>query len=126
MPDSRTDLKTDVNAGAFAVAWSEEDRDRQVAQWGVHKPYVLFARHPNMGNGWGLQFPVTGGKRWNEMVIYPQIQENLILTIRMTDSELNDEIMRQNHLHYENQLAAWGITVPQDTRNDFRAHSENF
>ena len=43
MPDSRTDLKTDVNAGAFAVAWSEEDRDRQVAQWGVQKPYLLFA-----------------------------------------------------------------------------------
>ena len=62
-----------------------------------------------MGNGWGLQFPVTGGKRWNEMVIYPQIQENLILTIRMTDSELNDEIMRQNHLHYENQLKNVGI-----------------
>ena len=126
MPDSRTDLKTDVNAGAFAVAWSEEDRDRQVAQWGVHKPYVLFAIHPNMGSHVGMQFPVPGNRRWNEMVIYPQIQENLILTIRMSDSELNTAIRKRNHLHYESQLAAWNITVPLETRNDFWAHGELF
>ncbi|KIY73888.1 hypothetical protein CYLTODRAFT_406291 [Cylindrobasidium torrendii FP15055 ss-10] len=101
----------------FATAWSEEDRDRQVAQWGVKKPYVLFARHPNMGGN----FPIPNPQRFNELVIYPQIQENLIVVRRMSDNELGSA----GNVFYPGKIRDWNITIPQRTRDDFAAHREN-
>ena len=99
------------------LGWSEEDRNRQVAQWGVKKPYVLFSRHPNMGAG----FPIPNPRRFNELVIYPQVQENLILAVRMSQSELN----AASNVYYEGKVREWNITIPQETRNDFARHGEN-
>ncbi|THU80938.1 hypothetical protein K435DRAFT_972556 [Dendrothele bispora CBS 962.96] len=116
-------LQTNVQRwDEFKIAWSQEDRDRKVAQWGVKKPYILFARHPNMGGS----FPIKNNLRWNEMVVYGQIQESLIFIERLSDQQLNTEINAGNYLHYERMFSAWNITVPQEARNDFRAHRENF
>ncbi|KAG7097706.1 hypothetical protein E1B28_005030 [Marasmius oreades] len=114
VPDSRNDLKQN-RASDFALGWSEEDRNRQVAQWGVKKPYVLFSRHPNMGG----TFPVAG--RFNELVIYPQVQENLILTVRISDNELRSA----TNVYYQGKIREWNITIPQETRNDFARFREN-
>ena len=115
---------SNVNSGnAFGIAWRQEDRDRLIRSWGVQRPFTLFARHPNMGGN----FPVPGGKRWNEMVIYPQAQENLIVIQRMTDQQLNEAIKDPAmHLHYEKQIQPWHITVPEEAWVDFKNHSENF
>jgi hypothetical protein len=56
------------------------------------------------------------------MVVYPQIQEALILTIRMTDNE----VASATHLHYELNARNWGIHVPADTHRDSSAHGENW
>ncbi|KAK7442512.1 hypothetical protein VKT23_016110 [Stygiomarasmius scandens] len=112
--------KTNVSGKPFDIAWSQEDRDRKVASWGVQKPYILFSRHMNMGAG----FPVSG--RWNEMVIYGQIQEALLITVRMADQHLNADIKAGNHIRYEQMLSAWNITVPTETWNDFRKHGETW
>ncbi|KAJ8501495.1 hypothetical protein ONZ45_g12140 [Pleurotus djamor] len=118
-------LQTDVtNWDASRIAWSQENRDNIAARWGVYKPYVLFARHPNMNEA---SFPVKSNGRWNEMVIYPQIQESLIVTERMTDSQLSEAIQNPgHHLHYESKIAAWNITTPIETWRDFYFHRENF
>ncbi|EIN11148.1 hypothetical protein PUNSTDRAFT_124641 [Punctularia strigosozonata HHB-11173 SS5] len=125
MPDW-VDRWTNVQSNEFVLGWSQEDRDRLIAGWGVQKPYVLFARHPNMGAG----FPVPNGQRFNEMVIYPQVQENLIVIQRMSDQELAQAVrfpsQRYPHLHYEQQFRAWNITVPQEARDDFARHGERF
>ncbi|KAK7458729.1 hypothetical protein VKT23_009728 [Stygiomarasmius scandens] len=120
VPD-RGNLKTNVQSwDAFRIAWSQEDRDRQVAHWGVKKPYILFSRHPNMGG----KFPIKNG-RFNEMVIYGQIQEASIFIERLTPQQLKHDIDAGNYIHYERMLSAWNITVPQDTWDDFRTHREN-
>ncbi|KAJ8520249.1 hypothetical protein ONZ45_g2929 [Pleurotus djamor] len=116
-----TTLKTDVTKSAFEIAWSQEDRDKIVANWGVQKPYILFSRHGNMGG----DFPVPAGQRWNEMVVYPQIQEAQLLTVRLSDAELNAEINRGVHLHYEQKIKEWGIKVPQEAIGDWNAHGES-
>ncbi|KAJ8094235.1 hypothetical protein PM082_006773 [Marasmius tenuissimus] len=116
VPDSRNDIKQNRSSD-FMLGWSEEDRNRQVAQWGVKKPYVLFSRHPNMGGG----FPIPSPRRFNELVIYPQVQENLILTVRMSDSELRSA----SNVYYEGKVREWNITIPQETRNDFGRFGEN-
>ncbi|KAJ3552994.1 hypothetical protein NM688_g3857 [Phlebia brevispora] len=123
MPDW-IDRWTNVNSGnAFQIAWSQEDRDAMIAAWGVQKPYILFARHPNMGG----DFPVPNGKRWNEMVIYPQVQDSLIVINRMSDQELDQATKNPSrHLHYEQQISPWHITVPEEAREDFRKHGEQF
>ncbi|KAJ8502020.1 hypothetical protein ONZ45_g11923 [Pleurotus djamor] len=129
VPDETT-LKTDVNGTPFNVGWSQEDRDRLVASWGVQKPYVLFARHPNMDN-WPQKpgtppFPVPNRKRWNEMVVYPQIQEAQLLAIRMTDYEVNTDIRNGIHLHYEKKLKAWNITTTQENVGEIYKYGEQY
>ncbi|KIK95093.1 hypothetical protein PAXRUDRAFT_11659 [Paxillus rubicundulus Ve08.2h10] len=99
------------------IAWSQEDRDRKVASWGVQKPYVLFARHPNMGSG----FPVRSG-RWNEMVVYGQTQEALFLTFPLSDQEIKAAAQGPR---FEQMISQWNITIPSETRQDFRSHGEN-
>jgi len=101
---------------------NQADRDWKIEKWGVKKPYVLFARHMNMGGN----FPVPNGARWNEMVIYPQIQEALLITIRMEDQHLESDIRSGNHLRYEQLLNEWNITVPNETWEDFRQHGETW
>ncbi|THU80939.1 hypothetical protein K435DRAFT_971238 [Dendrothele bispora CBS 962.96] len=116
-----TALQTDVqNWDAFRIAWSQEDRDKTAAFWGVQKPYILFARHPNMGAG----FPIRNGSRWNEMVIYGQVQEGLIFIERMSDQQLKDDIKAWNYIQYNHNISAWNITAPQETWNEFRLHGE--
>ncbi|KAF8840344.1 hypothetical protein BDN67DRAFT_981104 [Paxillus ammoniavirescens] len=117
VPD-QGNLQTDVQKwDAFRIAWSQEDRDRTVANWGVQKPYVLFARHPNMGAG----FPVRSG-RWNEMVVYGQTQEALFLTVPLSDQEVNSAAQGPR---FEQMISSWNIVVPAETKADFRAHGEN-
>ena len=78
-----------------------------------------------MGTDQGLKFPVPYNQRWNELAIYPQVQEALIVVNRISDSELNQVISSGYHVHYEQLLHAWNITVPQETRQDFQAHNES-
>ncbi|KAK1227921.1 hypothetical protein PQX77_009060 [Marasmius sp. AFHP31] len=124
VPDHRHDLKTDVNRDELTVATSELKRDQQVAAWGVRRPYVLFSRHPNMGRRDGLQFPIPNPQRFNEMVIYGQTQENLIVINRMTDAQLDQAIKNKANLSYEHQIPEWNIKVPEQTKADFLRHRE--
>lgn len=118
VPDQQY-MHSHVNSGdASKIAWVQEDRDRQVAHWGVFKPYVLFSRHPNMGNNGRLRFPVPNNRRFNEMVIYPQVQEALIVIKRMSHDDLTEAIQEQKHIHYDWKLKSWNITVPQRTWED--------
>ncbi|KAK7462184.1 hypothetical protein VKT23_007788 [Stygiomarasmius scandens] len=119
-----TDPGTDVvNWDPFRIAWSQEDRDRRIAErYGVQKPYTLFARHGNMGG----DFPVPNNARFNEMVIYGQLQEALLVTIRMSDQHVTSDIQSGNHIRYEQLLNAWNITVPPETWEDFRRHGETW
>ncbi|PPR01113.1 hypothetical protein CVT24_000409 [Panaeolus cyanescens] len=125
VPDNRHDLKTNVNEDEVTIADSDLKRDKQVSRWGVSRPYVLFCRHPNMGRRDGLQFPIPDPQRFNELVIYGQTQESLIVIQRMTDAELVKAIRNNENVQYEHKIPEWNITVPEDTKADFRQHHEH-
>lgn len=112
-------MMTNVNEKSqFKLAWSQEDRDRIIEEkWGVLKPYVLFSRHQNMAGNAGLRFPVSG--RFNEMVVYPQIQDTQLIVRRLSAAELNKDISTGKHWHYENRMKEWNITVPPETLRDW-------
>lgn len=74
----------------------------------------------------GKGFPVPYPLRWNEMVIYPQVQESLIVVNRMSDQELDQAIRTSSHVHYERQILPWHIIVPEEAREDFRRFREHF
>ncbi|KAJ8501497.1 hypothetical protein ONZ45_g11921 [Pleurotus djamor] len=127
VPETAT--QTNVNNKPNTVAWSQENRDRLIASWGVQKPYVLFSRHVNMNAfkqpNMKVRFPVPGRARWNEMVVYGQVQEAQLLTIRMEDDALSLDIGDpEKHVHYEKKIKEWGIQVPQAAWADFRKHKE--
>ncbi|KIY73886.1 hypothetical protein CYLTODRAFT_416537 [Cylindrobasidium torrendii FP15055 ss-10] len=124
VPDNRHELKTHVDKGDEHIADSDLKRDGAVAGWGVSRPYVLFCRHPNMNTRDGLQFPIPEPARFNEMVIYGQTQENLLVIKRMTDDQLNQAIKKKANVHYRHKIREWHIKVPEETKADFAKHNE--
>ncbi|TFK22407.1 hypothetical protein FA15DRAFT_748747 [Coprinopsis marcescibilis] len=127
VPEDKTLQTNNVSGKPFDIAWSQENRDLKVESWGVKKPYILFARHHNMPKEkWGLPFPIPYPQRFNEMVIYPQVQEAQILIVRLSDADLAKHIRDGPHLHYEKKLTEWNITVPSETKKDFVANKESF
>jgi len=102
------------------IGWAQESRDRLVARWGVQSPYILFSRHFKM-NG----MPLKDGQRWNEMVIYSQVQDALMLTFPMTDEDV-DKRIKEGFEEYTKQIKPWKIHVPDDTKADFQKYKENF
>jgi magnesium-dependent phosphatase 1 len=106
-----------------------EDHHKEIAEkWGVHRPYILFARHLNLGEFYPhIEFPIPHPERFNEMLIYPQVQESLIVIQRMEPEEVEAAIKNEGaHLHYEQKIGPWNITVPDEAIRDFKAHGEIF
>lgn len=89
-------------------------------EMGVDVPYILFSRHH-----WMKDMPIPQGTRWNEMAIYRQTQDALLLTIPLTPERLGERIQR-NFMTYESQIKAWNITVPPDTWADFQKAKEDW
>jgi len=112
-----TDVKT---KDAFKIGWAQEDRDRTVAQWGIQTPYILFSRHFKMAG-----MPVPGNQRWNEMVIYSQVQNALLLAVPLSDAELNAKI-NGGFTDFTTQIRPWNIHIPDITKADFQRHGERF
>jgi hypothetical protein len=126
MPDHQYLQTNATSEHPAVVALKQEDCDRLIASWGVSKPYVLFSRRASAGNNRILPFPVPDNERWNEMVIYPKVQDASILAVRLSDQELSNAIQGHTHLHYEQQFLTWNIHLPMETCRDFINHNEWF
>ncbi|EIW81815.1 hypothetical protein CONPUDRAFT_143487 [Coniophora puteana RWD-64-598 SS2] len=107
---------------AFQIGWDQENRDAQAARWGSPTPYILFSRHWRMSE----MPPSIGSGRWNEMVIYTQIQDALMLTIPLSEQQVIEKIqLGGKFVPFEQQLSAWNIKVPNETWAEFRKYREN-
>ncbi|KAG2140522.1 uncharacterized protein EDB93DRAFT_1241866 [Suillus bovinus] len=105
----------------FKIAWDQENRDAKVAEWGVKMPYILFSHHFHMG---GMPIAPT---RWNEMVVYTPVQDALMLTIPLTDQQVDEKIaLGGQFVKFEEQISNWNIKVPDVTWADFKKYGENF
>ncbi|KAH8107093.1 acid phosphatase-domain-containing protein [Cristinia sonorae] len=103
--------QTNVKTGNMAaIARDQEERDRQIEQWGVQTPYILFSRHFKMG---GMSLP-QDERRFNEMVVYTHIQDALLLTVPLLEPQLQQKLNKP-YLRYEKQIQAWNITLPSET-----------
>jgi len=117
----RNSLMTNVKTNdASKIGWKQEDRDRQVAEWGVQAPYILFSRHFKM-NG----MPRIPKRRWNEMVIYSQTQDALLLAFPMTSAQLEEKI-NAKFRPYAYQIQNWNIRIPPDTVADFQQNGDEW
>ncbi|KAF8835571.1 hypothetical protein BDN67DRAFT_975156 [Paxillus ammoniavirescens] len=104
---------------AAKIAETQEARDRRVAKWGVKAPYILFSRHH-----WMDGMPIPKDTRWNEMVVYPQIQDAMFLTRPLTAKQVNKKIKTGHYGRFDKKIKAWNITVPKATVRDFKKHGE--
>ncbi|KAJ7511423.1 hypothetical protein B0H11DRAFT_2215249 [Mycena galericulata] len=89
------------------VALKQEQRDSILAnKYGIQKPYILFARHPRM-NGMQIQ-----GARFNEMVVYPQLQDSLFFSPWAAPVQ---EFRPDPTFSFEQVIRKWRIHVPNET-----------
>lgn len=102
-----------------SISSTQEQRNQRIDSYGIQKPYTLFSKHQYISG-----MPAQPGTRWNEMVLYPQVQDALFLVCRMSDKEVQDAIQNQKITSFNELIPKWDITVPEDTLEDFRAHGE--
>jgi len=97
---------------------NQEDRDRSVAnRWGVSTPYVLFSKHHWMK---GMPNP---RKRWTEMVVYTPIQPSLFEVVQLSNNKVAQH-PKPSPYPFDRQVRTWNITVPDETRQEFRRYKE--
>ncbi|KAH8107091.1 acid phosphatase-domain-containing protein [Cristinia sonorae] len=114
--DHQTDNK---HWNAWQIAWRQEDRDDWIEKMGVKRPYVLFSRHH-----WMEDMPIPQGQRFNEMVVYRQVQDALLLTIPLKPEQVVAKI-KGGYKAYHELVKDWNIVVPPETREDSKSKGEN-
>jgi magnesium-dependent phosphatase 1 len=115
-------LFVDRRKPAADTARTEQKRDNMVAELGVKRPYVLFSRHAGKAEHLkGKPFPEFPS-RFNEMVVYPQIQDALMLVVPI--EKCTNTTAEINNLRYQSVLEKWQIYVPRETIVEFRERHE--
>ncbi|KAK7049088.1 acid phosphatase-domain-containing protein [Favolaschia claudopus] len=119
-------LKTDNEHGTQdEIARSQEARDQYFAgRFNIQKPYILFSRHhhmPEMGPG------VRPG-RFNEMVVYPQLQDSLFYAeCAVPAAEFQAQYMphlRGRVVPFEGMVNQWRIRVVPETIQECKNYGE--
>ncbi|CAL1705822.1 unnamed protein product [Somion occarium] len=95
----------------------------------VEKPYILFSRHHYMHEMGKSKYNIVinSKKRFNEMVIYPQVQDALMFgtTLSLPQARKMTRTGKLKKLQHEKKVSAWGIKVPSETKEDSTNHGEN-
>ncbi|KAI1386602.1 acid phosphatase-domain-containing protein [Hypoxylon trugodes] len=101
--------QTDVDKPDQEIAQEQIDRDNKIERiFGIKKPYILFSKHVDMSG--------TGRRRFNEMVVYPQLQDALFYgqPVLLRDAPL----LNRPHLNYQEKIAEWNITTNDESRHE--------
>ncbi|KAK7000382.1 acid phosphatase-domain-containing protein [Favolaschia claudopus] len=107
-----------------AVAWAQEDRDQRIERlYGKLKPYILLSKHHTM-TAFGMG-GITSGNRFNEMVIYPQLQDALFYAGRAWRVEqFANASDRPERVSFASFVGNGSIDIPLETYSDLRQHGE--
>jgi len=100
---------------------NQEARDRTIeTKWGVRTPYVMFSRHH-----WMPGMPIPRPRRFTEMMVYTQTHRALIDVVTLMDTQ-TAQLAKTNRIPvpFRQQIKNWKITVPADTRNEFKQRGE--
>ncbi|KAK3379023.1 hypothetical protein B0T24DRAFT_694377 [Lasiosphaeria ovina] len=132
MPDNEP--KTDLE-----MAQSQYDRDNKIQElYGANKPYILMSKHVPRKR---FSNPIYEGtplgnikdKRFNEMAIFPQIQDALFYVVPLEDNAYG--LMLDNskkkmpeawkHYHWDTDVIDdWNVKVSNDTIDECTRHKE--
>ena len=91
----------------------------------ARKPYILLARHHWMREMEETNLPRS--ERFNEMVVYPQVQDALFFgqPMRLSDIRGHIDQRRFSEFDYNQALNRWNIKRNQETVQDFQRHNES-
>ena len=111
---------TDAN-----IAEVQIQRDDVIARkFRVDKPYILFSRHHGMPRMQGTR--LDPWKRFNEMVLPPQVQDALFYGQPISLSAARPQI--DSHFlpifNYHQVLHKWNIKTNWETMKEFRDYGE--
>jgi len=108
-----------MSKDAEATGMSQENRDDFIQKnFGVHTPYVLFARHYYLDG-----MPPPYNTRWNEMALYTQVYRALIDLVPMTD-DMMKKVTNKRPYPFDKQFKTWNIVAPKETRDEFLKYRE--
>ncbi|KAK7440993.1 hypothetical protein VKT23_016773 [Stygiomarasmius scandens] len=123
-------LTNNMHATDDQIGKSQLDRDAHIQKaFHVKKPYILFSRHNYMSDmgkpEYGLS--INPKKRFNEMVIYPQIQDALMYgtPFSLLNAKKQWKSGKLRKIQYEHKIKAWKILVPDGTKGDCEKHGEH-
>ncbi|KIJ46698.1 hypothetical protein M422DRAFT_249863 [Sphaerobolus stellatus SS14] len=111
------------------IAASQTNRDAHMKKSSnVEKPYILFSRHGYMSDMGKPQYQlnINPKKRFNEMVLYPQIQDHLLYGVDHSLAQARKTVRtgKLKKLQFEHNISQWKIKVPQSTKADCEKHGE--
>ncbi|KAK0727045.1 acid phosphatase-domain-containing protein [Lasiosphaeria miniovina] len=106
---------------------AQEKLDKKVMEkFNVSKPYLSFSKHGKMaGMDW-----IKEGTRFNEMIVYPQIQDAMFFgeAHKLSDVEglINSGDANWPHLKWHRNIKPWGIKLCAETKADFDKYGERY
>lgn len=124
-------LTNNIHETDAAIAQTQVTRDQYILKtFKVGKPYILFSRHHYMQEMDEAAYGVTinSEQRFNEMVVYPQIQDALMFGVELSLPQAKKVAGtgKLKTLHWEKEVNNWKIVVPQSTVDDCTKHNETY
>ncbi|KAI1742122.1 acid phosphatase-domain-containing protein [Xylaria scruposa] len=113
-----------LNQAEEKTAKHQHRLDKQIMErFNVEKPFILFSRHHWMKN---MDF-LRRGTRFNEMVLYPNVQEALFFgePFAITRVAVDIDEGRWTELKWHLHLRKYNIGIIPETMGDFIAHNED-
>ncbi|THU78088.1 hypothetical protein K435DRAFT_769697 [Dendrothele bispora CBS 962.96] len=123
-------MTDNVHSSKQQIASKQLELDKHLQEaFDVKKPYILFSRHnymPPMGQQ-EYQLSINPNKRFNEMVIYPQIQDALMYghVLTLTEARKIHMTGKLPKIQYEHHVKDWNIVVPPATKQDCERRGEH-
>ncbi|KAK3377076.1 acid phosphatase-domain-containing protein [Lasiosphaeria ovina] len=120
------------------LAQSQANRDAKIKElYGVDKPYVLISRHVSRrqfkeDKYKGTRLGALKGKRFNEMVIFPQVQDALFFVAPLSDNahakifDSNLPTGWDNYKWETTKFREWNIQFNDETKADFARNKEDW
>lgn len=128
VPEFGSVPQTTSDLGGQHIAEAQIARDRIIMEeFGVCKPYILFARHHWM-DLLGETWRVNHQGRFSEMVVPPQVQDALFYgePWRLSDAQPHIDGGHLEGYDFRHRLREWHIKRNTETEMDFWKHGEDY
>lgn len=127
-PDTKY-MTNNIGATDAAIAKSQVRRDQHMLrEFKVKKPYILLSKHRYMKEMSKPSYKISMNTqtRFNEMVVYPQVQDALMFGMDLTLQHARKLVKtgKLKKLNWEKKVKSWKILIPAVTAKNSKIKGE--